>query len=122
MTTIMTMLILTKLYILARCVYIIVVVIGNDEDKGGDNNADTYKLVHISEVCLYRCCFLSEIMMMTIIMMLILTKLYILARCVCIIVVVIRNDDDKGGDNNADTYKIVHLSEVCLNRCCFYRK
>ena len=51
--------------------------------------------------------------------MMILTKLYILAKCVCIIVVIIGNDDDKGGDNNADTYKIVHLSEVlCVVVVC----
>ena len=25
-------------------------------------------------------------------------------------------------DSISDTYKIVHLGEVCLYRCCFYRK
>ena len=50
------MMILTKLYILAKCVCIIVVIIGNDDDKGGDNNddadsiSDTYKIVHLREV------------------------------------------------------------------------
>ena len=48
---------------------------------------------------------------MTIMMMLILTKLYVLARCVCIVVVFI-GDDDGDNNNDADTYKIVHLSEV----------